>query len=164
MKTLADKYNKGGEFYDKLYESSENRDSEMITDYHEVSRSSSITKIIFAEIIIAIFLLGAIKNPTVSQTKAEVKSMLLEQYYDNLRKQLVYTDSIDKQIESSFAMFIAPNIIDTWLQTDVSDYIFFSTFNSSLRVGKDVRAVMSGAVIFGKVVPLKYDMKKVLNL
>ena len=77
MKTLADKYNKGGEFYDKLYESSENRDSEMITDYHEVSRSSSITKIIFAEIIIAIFLLGAIKNQTVSQTKAEVKSMLL---------------------------------------------------------------------------------------
>lgn len=124
-------------------------------------RKSSTTKIIAVVVFIAVFFLAALKNPSDAEAKAEIKTLFTEKVNEKMRQQIADEEnSAGKQIGSMLAMLVAPTFIDKWIQVDVSDYIFFSTFDANISINEEKKSIASGAIVFGKVIPLKSDIKK----
>lgn len=118
-------------------------------------------KLIFGLIIFAILFLAALKNPSKTDAKAEIKTVIMEKVSEKMRQEETKEENEAwRQIGSGLAMLFAPTIIDNMAQTKVSDYIFFSTFDASLTVYEEKRTLLAGVIVFGKVIPLKSDIKK----
>lgn len=139
------------------------RDNKAIVSQHKTIRKpkkSGATRIVIAVAFIAIFLLAALKNPSESEIKAEIKTMMTDKINEKLRQEVTNKDnSTGEQIGSVLAMLFAPTIIDKWIQINVSDYIFFSTFDTNVTVDEEIRTIASGVIVFGIIVPLKTDIK-----
>lgn len=117
--------------------------------------------LIFGGIIIALLCLAALKNPSKTEAKAEIKTMIMEKVTEKMRQEVAKEDNDAwTQIGSGLAMLFAPTIIDSMVQTDISDYIFFSTFDASVTVDEEKRTLAAGIILFGKVIPLRSDIKK----
>lgn len=112
-------------------------------------------KIIFWIVVIAILFLAALKNPSENEAKAEINTMLLEKLKENLREEVTNDDNNPlTQLGSGLAMLFAPTIIDNVVQTDVTDYIIFSTFSAKISFNEEEKELGSGIILFGKVIPL----------
>lgn len=117
--------------------------------------------LIFGAIIIALFFLAALKNPSKTEAKSEIKTMIMEKVTEKMRQEVTNEENDGwKQIGSGLAMLFTPTIIDNMVQTDISDYVFFSTFDASVTVDEEKRTLVAGIILFGKVIPLKSDIKK----
>lgn len=138
---------------------------EVVTEYVYIdqpkSRKRGFGWLIFGIVIIALLFLAALKNPSKTEAKAEIKTMIMEKVTEKMRQEVTNEDNDAwKQIGSGLAMLFAPTIIDNMVQTEISDYIFFSTFDASVTVDEEKRTLAAGVILFGKVIPLKSDIKK----
>ena len=116
---------------------------------------------IFGIIIIAFFFLAALKNPSKTEAKAEIQAMIIETFSEKMSQNVSNEDNDAwEKVKSGLAMLFAPTIIDNIVQTDISDYIFFSTFDASVTIEEDKRTLAAGIILFGKVIPLESDIKK----
>lgn len=111
--------------------------------------------------LVVVLFLAALKNPSKAEAKAELKSMIMDVVTAEMRQEVTNEDNdVWKQICSGLAMLFAPTIIDNMVQTEISDYIFFSTFDARVAVDEEMRTLVSGIILFGKVIPLKSDIKQ----
>lgn len=125
------------------------------------SRKRSSGCLIFGIIIIAFFFLAALKNPSKTEAKAEIQAMIIETFSEKMSQNVSNEDNDAwEKVKSGLAMLFAPTIIDNIVQTDISDYIFFSTFDASVTIEEDKRTLAAGIILFGKVIPLESDIKK----
>lgn len=123
-----------------------------------------VTIIIFT---ISIILLAALTNPSNTNAKTEIISLIKDKFIEKMREDVNNDDnSASKQFGASLMMtlfnldLLNLRAIDFYVNTDVSNYIFFSTFNTQVTIKEENKTLVSGVIIFGKVIPLKSDFKK----
>ncbi len=125
------------------------------------SKKVGTGKLIFGLVIIAVLFLAALKNPSRTEAKAEIKAMIMEKVSEKMRQEVTQEDdNAWQQIGSGLAMLFAPAIIDNMVQTEISDYVFLSTFDANVTINEEKRTLLAGVIVFGKVIPLKSDIKK----
>lgn len=129
-------------------------------DEHKSSKSK-IWKLIFGLVIISTLILAALKNPSKIEAKAEIKNMFLEKLNEEMHEDVSDSESfIVEHLSTSFVNMLANSIYDNWVQTDVSNYVLFSTFDANVKINKKKKTLASGIIIFGKIIPLKSDLKE----
>lgn len=64
--------------------------------------------------------------------------MMMEIVTEKMRQEVTNEDNDAwSKIGSGLAMLFAPAFIENMVQTDISDYIFFSTFDASITVEEE---------------------------
>ena len=137
-------------------------DSPIETIKYETSKSSKlgIGKLIIWIGVIAFLLLAALKNPSETEAKAEINSMITEKFVDIMKEQATDDNNTAwEPIGSGLAVLFAPTLIDNMVRTDISNYIFFSTFTSTVTFEEKKKTLVAGVIILGKVIPLETDLK-----
>lgn len=115
--------------------------------------------LIFSFIVIAIIVVAAVKNPSATETKALIKDALVETFNEKIEaKMMSDEDNGAKQLGAFLGMALAPHVLDYFTTIDVNDYVVFSTFDCRTKDEEESRTIVSGVVVFGKVIPLKSDL------
>lgn len=117
-------------------------------------------KLILALALIAVLFLAVLKNPSELQAQADVKAILSEKLNETMLAQLSdgQNDGIT-QLGAGLALLIGGSLIDNMVEVDVSDYILFSTFDANAVLMDQKTNVVSGFILFGKVIPTKSALK-----
>ncbi|MDE5608078.1 MAG: TM2 domain-containing protein [Muribaculaceae bacterium] len=119
-------------------------------------KPSSQKSVILILSILAILFIAVLKNPTETQAKAEINTLIKEKVNENIRKELSEGDKTElNKLGAGLAMMFTPAMIDHCVLNKISNYIFFSTFETSYTYDGEYGAIASGIIIFGKVIPLK---------
>lgn len=63
-----------------------------------------------------------------------------------------------KQFGAFLGMTFAPQIVDHFSDIKVKDYILFSTFDCTTEVEDIDKTIVSGIIVFGKIIPMKTDL------
>lgn len=117
-------------------------------------------KLIFFIIVIGILVLAAVKNPTEEEAKQRVKTEMTELINDKVESNVDTEAGMSlKQIGASIVKHIAPALVDKMIDVDVNNYIVFTTFNASSSFNDSKVSIASGIIVFGKIIPLKTDIK-----
>lgn len=149
---------------DGLYSSSVNSESydsipEVLLEndaYQTKSKKTVIGKLILTLIFISVFLLAAIKNPNKTEAKAEIMTMLMEQINETIKES---SGSQSSKFGAYLTMaFMGNTLAEAFLNTEISDYIFFSTYDVKTNVHEEEKIIVSGIIIFGKILPLHSDL------
>lgn len=119
-------------------------------------------KLIITIAIVAIVIIAAVKNPSKSEADAEIKSIILEKVNERARQDIeLPSGSEDAQmLGSAIINFLTTGLVDNCIETEVSNYLLFSTFDAKVFVGDYEESLVSGFIIFGYVIPTKIDMGK----
>lgn len=127
---------------------------------HSHNKSRSFKRM-FIFIIFAVLLLAGFTNPSDSDAEEKIKSKILEVANKEMREKIrVEEDNVWKQIGSGLAILFAPAIIDNLVQIDVSNFIIFSTFDAKIPFEDEQKTLVSGIIIFGKILPTGSDIEK----
>lgn len=135
-------------------------------DYLEEEKPSrnffNNNKLIVTIAIVAIVIIAAVKNPSKSEADAEIKSVILEKVNERVRHDIeLPSGSEDAQmLGSAIINFLTTGLVDNCIETEVSNYLLFSTFDAKVFVGDYEESLVSGFIIFGYVIPTKIDMGK----
>ena len=139
---------------------------ELYSSYHEDNPASGRqkkgkSKLIVCIIIIAVLFLAALKNPSKSEAKDEIKDFLIEKFDEEMRNNILNDEEENtwEKIGSGIAMLFAPAIFDYVIDTDISNFIFFSTFSASVTYDEETKTVVSGIILFGNIIPLNSDFR-----
>ena len=112
---------------------------------------------IFILALVAFLILAAVKNPSESEARQLVKNAAIEYINKEMRKEV--NQDKNNWLYSLLEMVLVPTAYDYMLQTDVDDYIFFSTFSISVTKEYGSKSLVSGIILFGKLIPLKSASK-----
>ena len=122
------------------------------------SRSKSLIITIF--ILTIVFAVAAIKNPSQTESRNQIKLFLVERLNAYEAKKTL-EDADSDNSEKVFGRFImsafASTLIDTMVQIKTSDYLFFSSFEAKLKNEGEHKKIVSGVIVFGKILPLSTD-------
>ncbi len=131
----------------------------MNSDTHKKRSSNGL--LIFLIIIAALFVVAAIKNPSASEGRKMVKDFIAEKADDELRSTMTDDSSSGLAVLGSLiGLNMMSTIIDTFIDIQVDDCIVFSTFNCTIRDKEDLgKSIVSGVILFGKIIPLNSDME-----
>lgn len=119
--------------------------------------------------IFIVAVIGAIvTNPEETEAKASIK----EQSVKIINKKIAgKIDEIDVPGSDKLGKFITdalvPKLYDKMIDVDIKDYVIFSTFTIFLDYKLGQREIASGIILYGQIVPLKYDkegLRKLKNL
>lgn len=106
-------------------------------------------------LIMVLLLFAILQNPSRAEAKAEIKTMILNHVSDKIHSKVAENDDDPlKQAGMELSMLFAPAIIDSWVNIDVTNFIAFSTFNAYTTDKGNERTIISGVILFGKVIPL----------
>lgn len=112
--------------------------------------------IIFLSLILVI---AAVKNPSENESKEMINNYLVEKFNNKLTSYLNQDDSDTfKQLGAFLGMKLAPQILDYISETRVNDYIVFSTFECITDISDYNKTIVSGIILFGKIIPLDTDL------
>lgn len=129
--------------------------------YVEQSKSRKIGWLIFLMIIMATLVVAAIKNPSTSETKSLIKDALVEKINEKIKEETTNEENNGvERLSALLGMTLTSYIFDYFTDTKVSDYIIYSTFDCTAKDGEETKTVVSGIVVFGKIIPLKTDLKQ----
>lgn len=159
---LSDKYKAGGEFHDRLSQiSAETPETE--TDDKQPNKKKSRIRLILIAVIFFFLLFAGIKNPSESESKDLVKHHIIELINDLARQEESQnTESNEDAIITKRFLrnTLLPGIIDTMVTIHTSDYIFFSYFEATTEVNEEKKNLVSGIILFGKVLTLSSDIDR----
>lgn len=112
-------------------------------------------------IIIAILVVAAMKNPSASETKTLIKDTLIEKINERMGAEIMNGDNDGAtQFGAFLGMTLAPYLLDYFTNIHVNNYVIFSTFDCTAKIGEEMKSIVSGIVVFGKAIPLKSDLNK----
>lgn len=113
-------------------------------------------------IVLAILVVAAIKNPSSAETRALINDVIVEKINEKMEAEMMKEDNDEiTRIAAFLGKAFASPVLDYFTNINVSDYIIFSTFDcSSNDENSETKNIVSGIVIFGKVIPLKSDLDK----
>lgn len=161
---LAEKYMPGGEFHDKVDWFSPAEPVPIVENNNAKKKSFGWRRtvcVIAVAAIFAVLFLAAFKNPSETEAKAELKSKFEEKVNEFLLSEFNNdkSNNVLDQIMAAFAINYVPSIVDSLVQIEVSDYIFFSTFETMLK-DDERKTLASGIIVFGKIIPLHSDFNR----
>ena len=166
MHTLNDKYKVGREFHNRIkpiYRENTNmlvnsRNGHVLPK-HIFPKRVKIRSVIY--FIILILFIAALKNPSQSECEKQIKLFLVESVkdiYENMSES--ESDDSCKGFERLLISALAPSFIDAIAHIQTTDYILFSTFKATAeKSGRPINLV-SGIMLFGKIIPLSTDINK----
>lgn len=165
MSILAEKYMSGGEFHDRVERFSPAEPVPIIDNDNAKKKSFGWRRTVGVIAVAAIFsvlFLAAFKNPSETEAKAELKSKFEEKVNEFLLSEFNNdkSNNVLDQIMAAFAINYVPSIVDSLVQIEVSDYIFFSTFETMLKDDDERKILASGIIVFGKIIPLHSDFNR----
>lgn len=90
-----------------------------------------------------------------------VKDFVVEQLNTVLRDEMIDDDNEGiKQLGIFLGITFASSVFDYISDVKVNDYVLFTTFDCTTEVTGSVKTIVSGIIVFGKIVPLKTDLDK----
>lgn len=111
-------------------------------------------RVIITLIFIGLFVIAAIKNPNKMMARELVKDKIVTIVEENIADKMSKT----KDGYDGFSLFVGklfvPALIDNHVKIDISDYIFFSTYNAELYEGNEKKTISSGVIFFGKLLAI----------
>ena len=158
--TFDDSCEKNENIY--LIDESDSSNHSSVSSFTESKRKPQKRKsrsVIFFILILSFFVVAAIKNPSETESKVMVKDYILEKANEMLREEMTKEENNGfKQLGAFFGMAFASNIIDYVTETSVDDYIIFSTFDCNTNFTDSPTTILSGIIMFGKIIPLHTDI------
>lgn len=159
---LSDKYRAGGEFHDRLTRIPADTPETEIDDKQPNNKKKKFRiRLILIAVIFFFLLFAGIKNPSESESKDLIKHHIIEFINDLARKEESQNpeSNEDAIITNRFLRnTLLPGLIDTMVTIHTSDYIFFSSFEATVEANDKKKNLMSGIILFGKVLPLSSDI------
>lgn len=152
-KTISDQQQSFGRYTEESIssESDLNMQKERSSDIEFQPRTrrkkTGKSKMIICVIIIAVLFLAALKNPSKSEAKVELKSLITEKFNEKMRDNITDEDQdAMSQIGSGIAMLLAPTLIDKMVETDISNYLFFSTFSAKITFEENTKTIFQASL------------------
>lgn len=129
--------------------------------YIEQPHRSHTGCLIFIIVVTALLIVAAIKNPSEKESHEMVKDFVVEQLNTVLRDEMIDDDNEGiKQLGIFLGITFASSVFDYISDVKVNDYVLFTTFDCTTEVTGSVKTIVSGIIVFGKIVPLKTDLDK----
>lgn len=108
----------------------------------------------------AVAILAAIKNPSEQQSKEMVRTFLTDKVTDTVRSNMSEEKSDGVKLVANYiASKLAPGLMESMIDVKATDYVVFSTFDARVEKAGIDKSVMSGIIVFGKLIPLSTDLK-----
>lgn len=125
-------------------------------DYYDEAqppRSKGKKILIILGIFIAVVIgLAAMTNPSKSEAKDEVKTLIADKLREKATEEAKDEENNGMvRFISGVASFFAPKIVDNFLQIDVNNYVIFSTFDVMLTMGEE-EPLLKGFILFDQVI------------
>lgn len=167
--TINDKYSKGFGKTTRMNKESQQPKTIPISSIEASASPVSKTKnkngkIVWMRVVLIIFtffVIAILKNPSAPKTKVLIKETLVEKINDKMSRELSNEDNTGfEKIGIFLSMSAVPHLLENFINISVSDYVIFSTFNCTAEDGDEIKTIVSGIVIFGKVIPLTSDLSK----
>lgn len=112
-------------------------------------------------LLVVLFVVSAIKNPSEKEGKEMVKEFIVEKVNNKLRTEMTDEDNNGlTQLGAFLGMTFASNLIDYVCDIQVNDYIVFSTFDCTIDIDDESESIVSGVIFLGKLIPLETDLKQ----
>jgi hypothetical protein len=119
-------------------------------------KKNGFTKYVFGIIVIAV-IFAVIKNPSVTESKQQIKDAAISQINKKFGKNI----ADDKEVLGSvIGMFMVPTLFDKFVSIDVTDYVLFSSFKATLNYDDKKRNLSSGIILFGNIIPFSSDINE----
>lgn len=117
--------------------------------------------LIFILIIVALIVVSVIKNPSEQESKELVKDFVVEKINKYLRNEMTNEDNDpSKFFGAMIGLALSSSLVDYACETEVDDYVIFSTFDCTAELEKSNKTVVAGIIFCGKVIPLKTEIDK----
>lgn len=131
------------------------------SDYRESQHGNNKKGcLLFFSIIFVILIVSVVKNPSEADSKKLIKNFIVEKVNDEMRNKITNdnNDDVFKALGVFIGMSIAPYIIEGISQTTINDCVLFSTFDCTMEVEGSRKTIVSGIILFGKIIPLSSDL------
>lgn len=110
-------------------------------------------------ILLAIFIVAIVKNPSEPEGKNMVKDYIVEKVNDKFREEMQKEENDGlKKFGAFLGMGLSSHLIDYAMETSVNDCFLFSTFNCKTKIEGKSKTIVSGIILFGKIIPLSSDI------
>ncbi len=118
-------------------------------------------KLITLVVVAAILILAAVKNPGEKEARELIKTEVVEQLNTKATDKAAECDytGIAKQITGMVVNMFAPTLVDKCLDIEVENCVIFTKFNVTTTIKADKTSIASGVIVFGKIIPLKINLK-----
>ena len=128
-------------------------------DTAKTSRKNHTGVLVFIFIILAIGIVAAVKNPSEIEGRKMIKDYIVEKLNQVLKSEMNNEENDGfNQFGAFLGMTFAPQIVDYFSDIKVKDYILFSTFDCTTEVEDIDKTIVSGVIVFGKIIPMKTDL------
>lgn len=135
-------------------EYSENIEVEQVIT--KTPRKNRTGVLVFILILLAVFVVAAVKNPSEAEGKKMVKDYIVEKVNYVLKSEMNNEENDGfNQFGAFLGMTFAPQIVDLVSDIKVKDYILFSTFDCTTELEVTDKTIVSGVIVFGKIIPMK---------
>lgn len=129
------------------------------TESESKTRNRKIKSLIFFILILSVLVVAAIKNPSETESNIMVKDYIVQKVNEKFREEMTNEENDGfKQFGAFLGMTFSSNLIDYVAETSVNNYIIFSTFDCYTNITDSPKTVLSGLIIFGKIIPLHTDI------
>lgn len=110
-------------------------------------------------ILAAVVVLAAMKNPSEQQSKEMVRSFLSDKVTGVINKNMADEKSDGVKLVANFlASKLTPGLMDSMVDVETDDYVVMTRFDARVEKAGIDKSVMSGIIIFGKLIPLSSDL------
>lgn len=165
VRTVADEYEPGGRFHGRINDGVDQVAGacQRTTPAGDVGnigyskrRSRNRGKAVIAIIMVILFI-AALSTPSRTEGKARVKQYLTERIKDFADRGISkegQSDDLSDGIEKFFVNAFTPLLIEGMVDVEYTDCIFFATFKASIKQNGEKSKLVSGMILFGKIIPL----------
>ena len=98
-------------------------------------------------------------NPNEEESKVMVNNLLKDQLNNYLS---IYMQSEEAgefgKIGSMLGMSLVPTLVDNFTTTKVEDHYVYTSFSNSITIKDQETTIVSGIIVFGKIIPLHSDL------
>lgn len=129
-----------------------------------ISRKKQTGCLVFFIIIGVLVIVASIKNPSENESRVLVKDFIVEKLNDHMRAEMNNDDNDGlKKLGAFLGITFSSKIMDYVTQINVTDYVLLSTFDCTIEIKEEQNTIVSGIIVFGKIIPLKSDMNNLRN-
>lgn len=117
------------------------------------SKPKSKRTTLYVLIGLALFL-GVLTNPSKSEAKSEIRTVVMEKYNEHMRNMLMDEGSSStEQFGASLGLLFGSAIVDNLVEIEVANYVAFSTFEVYSTYGGGHHFIADGMIVFGQIIP-----------
>lgn len=136
------------------------KDAKSEFDNTEANKKKRDTvSLVFLNAFVLLLFVAAIMNPSERSSRNMVKGFIVDKVNNYLRDEMTNEDNDGFERFGAFiGMAFASNIVDYACETKTNDYIILTTFNCTTYIDDSEKTIVSGIIIFGKIIPIKTDL------